>query len=408
MADAHSSFAEGSNGFFPKATESAASLQECLFEMEIDSLKYCFTLKKYGLNGKQYTVYAILSPATEDSISYSIDIGIALDVNKKRFITNPTGTSSNIKMKKPKGGGEILIVPTKAFLAAWEEVEPSDGRSRWDFVVLKVSDDIQTNEKKFPRYIVMWMGEHVLPSSEVAGKKIATFVVNLSAINEVLGFNNPKYGYYEKMKDFPLANERLQIEHVKKLTSDKKPIKISETGFDDQTYIGNIVKTPLPGIGVPFDAAAGHENPNSKANPKSYYVTLHVPEPPATVDAKFKTSEFDIPKGLEPDSMAVFNQQSRLLLMYLNDNQEVSIEIYAYTDAVGKKDYNEKLSNARASSAKKYFANNAIWTGLNGTPLALTESRIKKAEGMGVAPDANAQKKNDVDSRKFIIKYIVQ
>jgi len=406
--------------FFPDVQ---ADNPSCLFEILINGVMYCFTLKTVSKG--YYDVKAQPIPQTENSVTYSVRIQVdekLLKSNIRQFSNNvPNISMIKNSSNKDENIPRTLLVSITDFLPAWNNADPLDksnliDQPSWDFVVLKIKDNVGkglNNSKMYPRYFIKWMGKEPLSASEQAGKMIATFEVNISEINAEIDNEDPTYNYYTVVDSEKI--DPLNISHVKKIIADKKPVSISDAGFDPQNYVGDRVtsETNMEGEKItPFDKIAGHKNLDTK----TLHSALNI-APPNTIKANFPPQAFLIPKHLI--SRHEFDEKVRLLLLYLQDNTEVNIKIKAHTDADGSPGYNEELSYKRALSAIAYLTNNTVWTGIGDKPLALSTDRIKEKDKENIAMGNNlavaeeeksGKPKNDeekVKFRKFTIEYVV-
>ncbi|MBQ1836621.1 MAG: OmpA family protein, partial [Paludibacteraceae bacterium] len=104
--------------------------------------------------------------------------------------------------------------------------------------------------------------------------------------------------------------------------------------------------------GYIFESGTLHK---SESKDKSLNVSIQ----PITVGAKTELHNifFDFDKStLKKDSYAELNR----LIKFMNENPKVTIELAGHTDSKGSREYNLKLSDARAKSVATYMISKGI------------------------------------------------
>lgn len=366
-------------------------MKDCTFIMTIDSVDYCFaaTVKE----GKEYLLTATQLDA-DSPIVYSGVIWINIDKagQKSTPEVGKLELRANIKAKS-------LYVNRADLLKKWNEQAPQTA-SNWDFIVLEVYD----SRKKIPPIRkVFWMTFDWSLIGTVTPKPpskatVATFRVERGTFTSTELMN-----WQERV-------ETIFPERVRSIIAGKSPVRTS-VGFDPDTYVGMKVKEDTVN-GIPWDERVG----------QSGVVTLRITDPPDVIKASFQKNRSDIPAGLMDSAVAGFVAQTRRILLYLQDTPDVDIAIYAYTDTVGDRVKNCALSQARAESAMKYFTDGSVWTGVGGTPKALSPNRIVAVQGEGEdLAEETVRKKypkeyakklidgiDDETFRRFEIKYVLR
>jgi flagellar motor protein MotB len=408
--------------------------KECGFRLIVEGVTYCFSAREnpstpgsYGLDAwalqaDDHSDEKAKNKKKEDTkqILYSARIGVTVENNKR--VISPAGeivmTGFGAKSRQYE-----IHVDSLALAAAWDVYARP---VQWDFVVLEVYDG---GGKELPLRVIIWMGgPWGEKTPDKPGTKVATFRVDRKEVE------SQRRNYFVLRKEF--QNELLRPEQVSAIIKGKEP-KVSDKGFDKNTYVGMDVKGSLSEIDdpkspggvakVPFDEAAG------RYRGKSQFVSHLIVDPPKEIVANFSTGASAVPGGLSATSLAQFSNQVRSVLLFLQDTSGVDIEIHAYTDTVGTAETNGALSQARADSAKKYMTDATVWTGVDGTPAALDPQRIVLSKGEGQALAEEAFKQNHPEDwkkyenkpalwkklignetqaneafRKFEIKYIVR
>ena len=109
--------------------------------------------------------------------------------------------------------------------------------------------------------------------------------------------------------------------------------------------------------------------------------------------------DFDSPK-LKQDSKAGLDT----LLMFMNDNEDIIVEIGSHTDSKGADDYNEKLSQSRAASVVTYLIEN----GIDSTRLVAKGYGEKQPVAPNENPDGTDNPENRQLNRRTELKIIGQ
>ncbi|KAF1691105.1 hypothetical protein CSC64_10175 [Pseudoxanthomonas koreensis] len=96
-------------------------------------------------------------------------------------------------------------------------------------------------------------------------------------------------------------------------------------------------------------------------------------EPPTTpISIDLKGVNFDFDKAtLRPDALEILGEASEILRRY----PELRVEVAGHTDLCGPEDYNQKLSERRATAVYQYLTSNGIDASRLAGPVGYGESR---------------------------------
>ncbi len=96
------------------------------------------------------------------------------------------------------------------------------------------------------------------------------------------------------------------------------------------------------------------------------------PPPPAPITIDLKGVNFDFDKSnLRPDALEILGEASEILRRY----PELRVEVAGHTDLCGPEDYNQKLSERRATAVYQYLTSNGIDSSRLAGPVGYGESR---------------------------------
>lgn len=91
---------------------------------------------------------------------------------------------------------------------------------------------------------------------------------------------------------------------------------------------------------------------------------------PVSIDLKGVNFDFD-KSNLRPDAVAILAEATQILVRY----PDIRVEVAGHTDLCGKDDYNQKLSERRATSVYNYLTQNGVDAGRLAGPIGYGESR---------------------------------
>ena len=91
---------------------------------------------------------------------------------------------------------------------------------------------------------------------------------------------------------------------------------------------------------------------------------------PVSIDLKGVNFDFD-KSNLRPDAVAILSEATEILKRY----PDLRVEVAGHTDLCGKDDYNQKLSERRATAVYNYLTQNGVDTGRLQGPIGYGESR---------------------------------
>ncbi len=96
------------------------------------------------------------------------------------------------------------------------------------------------------------------------------------------------------------------------------------------------------------------------------------PPPVAPISIDLKGVNFDFDKAnLRPDALEILGEASEILRRY----PELRVEVAGHTDLCGPEDYNQKLSERRATAVYQYLTSNGIDSSRLAGPVGYGESR---------------------------------
>lgn len=91
---------------------------------------------------------------------------------------------------------------------------------------------------------------------------------------------------------------------------------------------------------------------------------------PVSIDLKGVNFDFD-KSNLRPDAVAILSEATEILKRY----PDLRVEVAGHTDLCGKDDYNQKLSERRATAVYNYLTQNGVDAGRLQGPIGYGESR---------------------------------
>lgn len=91
---------------------------------------------------------------------------------------------------------------------------------------------------------------------------------------------------------------------------------------------------------------------------------------PVSIDLKGVNFDFD-KSNLRPDAVAILSEATQILVRY----PDLRVEVAGHTDLCGKEDYNQKLSERRATAVYNYLTQNGVAAGRLTGPIGYGESR---------------------------------
>lgn len=91
---------------------------------------------------------------------------------------------------------------------------------------------------------------------------------------------------------------------------------------------------------------------------------------PVSIDLKGVNFDFD-KSNLRPDAVAILSEATEILKRY----PDLRVEVAGHTDLCGKPDYNQKLSERRATAVYNYLTQNGVDAGRLQGPIGYGESR---------------------------------
>jgi len=91
---------------------------------------------------------------------------------------------------------------------------------------------------------------------------------------------------------------------------------------------------------------------------------------PVSIDLKGVNFDFD-KSNLRPDAVAILSEATEILKRY----PDLRVEVAGHTDLCGKDDYNQKLSERRATAVYNYLTQNGVDAGRLTGPIGYGESR---------------------------------
>lgn len=91
---------------------------------------------------------------------------------------------------------------------------------------------------------------------------------------------------------------------------------------------------------------------------------------PVSIDLKGVNFDFD-KSNLRPDAVAILSEATQILVRY----PDLRVEVAGHTDLCGKEDYNQKLSERRATAVYNYLTQNGVDAGRLTGPIGYGESR---------------------------------
>lgn len=91
---------------------------------------------------------------------------------------------------------------------------------------------------------------------------------------------------------------------------------------------------------------------------------------PVSIDLKGVNFDFD-KSNLRPDAVAILSEATQILVRY----PDLRVEVAGHTDLCGKDDYNQKLSERRATAVYNYLTQNGVAASRLTGPIGYGESR---------------------------------
>ncbi|MGH8467343.1 MAG: outer membrane beta-barrel protein [Pseudomonas sp.] len=91
---------------------------------------------------------------------------------------------------------------------------------------------------------------------------------------------------------------------------------------------------------------------------------------PVSIDLKGVNFDFD-KSNLRPDAVAILSEATQILVRY----PDLRVEVAGHTDLCGKEDYNQKLSERRATTVYNYLTQNGVAASRLTGPIGYGESR---------------------------------
>ena len=91
---------------------------------------------------------------------------------------------------------------------------------------------------------------------------------------------------------------------------------------------------------------------------------------PVSIDLKGVNFDFD-KSNLRPDAVAILSEATQILVRY----PDLRVEVAGHTDLCGKDDYNQKLSERRATTVYNYLTQNGVAASRLTGPIGYGESR---------------------------------
>jgi len=91
---------------------------------------------------------------------------------------------------------------------------------------------------------------------------------------------------------------------------------------------------------------------------------------PVSIDLKGVNFDFD-KSNLRPDAVAILSEATQILVRY----PDIRVEVAGHTDLCGKDDYNQKLSERRATAVYNYLTQNGVAASRLAGPIGYGESR---------------------------------
>ncbi|WP_315389609.1 OmpA family protein [uncultured Stenotrophomonas sp.] len=91
---------------------------------------------------------------------------------------------------------------------------------------------------------------------------------------------------------------------------------------------------------------------------------------PVSIDLKGVNFDFD-KSNLRPDAVAILSEATQILVRY----PDLRVEVAGHTDLCGKEDYNQKLSERRATAVYNYLTQNGVAAARLTGPIGYGESR---------------------------------
>ena len=91
---------------------------------------------------------------------------------------------------------------------------------------------------------------------------------------------------------------------------------------------------------------------------------------PVSIDLKGVNFDFD-KSNLRPDAVAILSEATQILVRY----PDIRVEVAGHTDLCGKDDYNQKLSERRATAVYNYLTQNGVAASRLTGPIGYGESR---------------------------------
>ena len=108
---------------------------------------------------------------------------------------------------------------------------------------------------------------------------------------------------------------------------------------------------------------------------------------PVSIDLKGVNFDFD-KANLRPDAVAILSEASQILTRY----PDLKVEVAGHTDSKGSDEYNQKLSERRATAVYNYLTSNGVAASRLQGPVGYGESRP-------IAPNTNADGSDNPEGR---------